>query len=151
MKNLLDKQTKEEILERIDKLTPETKALWGKMKVNQNLRHLNDALLIPLNELDPTLVNPPKIPKWLLKFFLLNAKPPKEKAETFKEINMVANNIQPENFDQEKEALKQTLERFFASSSSFLPENKLAGKFTDKDWGKLNYNHMDHHLRQFGV
>lgn len=151
MKNLLDQRTKEEILQRIDKLSPETKANWGKMDVKQNLRHMHDALLIPLNELDPTLINPPKVPKWLLKFFLLNVKPPKGKAETFKEINMVANTIHPEDFEQEKIALKKVVERFVASGSNFIPENKLAGKFSENDWGKLNFNHMDHHLRQFGV
>ena len=93
MKNLLDPNVKEEIFQRIEKLSPNAKSSWGKMNVNQGLRHMKDALLIPVGDLNPTLVNPPKMPKWLLKFFLLNMKPPKEAAETFKEINMVANNI----------------------------------------------------------
>ncbi|HHT9020342.1 TPA: DUF1569 domain-containing protein [Flavobacterium psychrophilum] len=25
------------------------------------------------------------------------------------------------------------------------------GKMTDDDWNKLMWNHVDHHLRQFGV
>ena len=60
------------------------------------------ALMIPTGELDPTPVNPPRIPKWLMKFFLLNMKPPKERAETFKEMNMVANNVKPTDFNTEK-------------------------------------------------
>jgi AraC-like DNA-binding protein len=28
---------------------------------------------------------------------------------------------------------------------------KKPGNFSKDDWGKLNYNHTDHHLRQFGV
>ena len=150
MKNILDSQTKEKIFQRIDKLSPQAKAKWGKMNVNQGLRHMSMGLLIPTGELNPTPVNPPKIPKWLMKFFLLNMKPPKERAETFKEMNMVANNTNPTDFNTEKGNLKSRVEKMVASKN-FIPENKLAGKFSRNDWGKLNYNHTDHHLRQFGV
>lgn len=150
MKNLFNPKVKEEILSRIDKLTPNAKANWGKMNVNQNLRHISMSLEIPTGRIDPTPVKAPPLPKWLFKLFLLNAKPPKEKAETFKEINTVANNINPTDFEAERRNLKQAIEDFF-TSNSLIPENKLAGKFKRDDWGKLNYNHIDHHLRQFGV
>jgi hypothetical protein len=90
------------------------------------------------------------MPKWLLKYFLINVKPPKGKAETFREMNMVANNINPAEFEAERVMLKKKITEF-SSVTSLLPENKLAGKFSRDDWGKLNYNHTDHHLRQFGV
>ncbi len=150
MKNLFDENVKKEILQRVEKLTPETKAVWGKMNVNQAIHHMALAFKIPTGELDPTPVNPPKMPKWLMKFFLLSVKPPKNGAETFKEMNMVANNIQPNNFEEEKKYFKAMIEKF-NSSEKLIPENKLAGKFSRADWGKLNYNHTDHHLRQFGV
>ncbi len=149
MKNLLNPIDKEEIMKRIDALKPDARALWGKMNVNQGLRHMAVAFDIPLGILDPTVANAPKMPKWLLKFFLLNMPPPKEKAETFKEMNMVENKINPNDFEAEKKNLKAMLEKF-AAAQSLIPENKLAGKFKRDDWGKLNYNHTDHHLRQFG-
>ena len=150
MKNILNPPVKEELLSRIDKLTPDSKAVWGKMNVNQNLRHLAMAFDIPTGKLDPTPVNPPPLPKWLFKLFLLNAKPPKEKAETFAEINIVANNINPTDFETERNNLKKAIDNF-CNAQTLIPENKLAGKFKRDDWGKLNYNHTDHHLRQFGV
>ena len=150
MKNLFTAEVKEEILSRIDKLTPASKSLWGKMNVNQSLRHMTMAFDIPTGRLDPTLAQAPPMPKWLLKFFLLNVKPPKERAETFKEINTVANHIDPPDFETERKHLKNAVEDFF-NRSSLIPENKFAGKFTKENWGKLNYNHMDHHLRQFRV
>ncbi|HWB27383.1 MAG TPA: hypothetical protein VG738_18035 [Chitinophagaceae bacterium] len=149
MKNLLQKPVKDEILQRIDTLTPASKAVWGKMNVNQGLRHMTMAFQISGGELSPTHANPPKMPKWLMKFFLLNVKPPKERAETFIEMNMIGNNINPADFEAEKASLKKAVAAF--GSGTLLPENKLAGKFTRDDWGKLNYNHTDHHLRQFGA
>jgi hypothetical protein len=150
MKNLFDLKVKEEILARIDNLSPNAKTQWGKMNVNQCLRHLTMALDIPTGKLDPTIGKVPPLPRWLMKYFLLNMKAPKEKAETFKEINIVANNINPQDFETEKKNLKAAVENFF-TATSLIPENKMAGKFNRNDWGKLSYNHMDHHLRQFGA
>lgn len=150
MKNLFDSKAKEELLSRIDKLEPSSKALWGKMNVNQGLRHMSMAFDIPTGKLNPTLPGKIPMPKWLLKFFLLNAKPPKEKAETFVEMNTVSLGVDPKDFEAERQNLKKALENFYCTTT-LIPENKFAGKFTRSDWGKLNYNHTDHHLRQFGV
>ena len=149
MKNLFDKEVKQEMLNRIDALKPNQPALWGKMNVNQSLRHINMGLDIPMGKLDPTPGKVPPLPKWLMKFFLLNTKPPKSKAETFKEINMVALNINPTDLEAEKQSLKNKIEEV-DKATSLIPENKIAGKFSKADWGKLNYNHADHHIRQFG-
>jgi hypothetical protein len=150
MKTLYNPKAKEEILSRVDKLTPNAKARWGKMNVNQGLRHMSMAFDIATGSLDPTPAKVPPMPKWLLKFFLLNVKPPKEKAETFKEMNTVNNGINPPDFEEERNNLKKAIENFY-NSTSLIPKNKLVGKFSKDDWGKLNYNHTDHHLRQFGV
>jgi len=150
MKNLLEESAKAELLGRIDRLKAESKAVWGTMNVNQGLRHMNMALDIPIGLLDPTPARQVKMPKWLLKYFLLNVKPPRAKAETFREINMVANGIKPTDFAAEQAGLKDKIIQFF-NTATLVPENKLVGKFSRTDWGKLCYNHTDHHLRQFGV
>jgi hypothetical protein len=151
MKNLRNATVKDEILARIDALTPENKAKWGKMNVNQLLRHLTLALEIPLEKLNPTMpANAPKLPKWLFRFILLNMKPPKSKAETFVELNTVSAGVNPADFEEERRLLKQAVNEF-VTAKKYAPENKLGGKFSPDDWGKLSFNHMDHHLRQFGV
>ena len=150
MKNLFDPKAKEEILSRIDHLTPGAKAQWGKMNVNQGLRHMAMAFDVATGKLDPTPATTPPMPRWLLRFFLLNIKPPKGRAETFKEMNTVANKIDPADFEIERTKLKNAVEDF-SKATDLVPENKMVGKFSRDDWGKLNYNHTDHHLRQFGV
>jgi hypothetical protein len=150
MKNLLEPEVKNEVFARIDKLSASSKAQWGKMNVNQAMRHMSDAFDIPTGKLNPTVAKAPPMPKWLLKFFLLNMAPPKGGAETFKEMNTVENNVNPPDFEAERKNLKNKIEDF-TKCESFIPENKMAGKFSRNDWGKVNYNHTDHHLRQFGV
>lgn len=150
MKNLFDPKVKEEILARIDQLTPHSKAVWGKMNVNQGLRHMTIAFDIAVGKLQATFPRKVPMPKWLLKIFLLNLKPPKGRAETFTEMNTVSLGINPEDFEAERLQLKLAIESF-VKAPELIPQNKLGGKFTRSDWGKLNYNHTDHHLTQFGV
>lgn len=140
----------QEILERVNRLTPETKAVWGKMNALQAVRHMAMGFTIPTGELDPTPANVIKMPKWLLKFFLLNIKPTKASIDTFLELNMFDNKVDVTNLESEKDYFKLKLQAL-TDCSQMIPENKIAGKFSRNDWGKLNYNHADHHLRQFGV
>jgi hypothetical protein len=68
----------------------------------------------------------------------------------FKELDVANNNINPVDFEIEKNNLIQAIEKF--SIADFLiPVHKAAGKFSKGDWGRLAYNHTNHHLRQFGV
>jgi hypothetical protein len=121
MKNLFDPKVKEEILSRIDHLTPGAKAQWGKMNVNQGLRHMAMAFDVATGKLDPTPAATPPMPKWLLRFFLLNIKPPKGRAETFKEMNTVANKIDPADFEIERTKLKMPL-RIFQRRRTWSPK-----------------------------
>ena len=41
MKNVFKQSDAAEVIDRINKLNPETKALWGKMNVTQMLAHCN--------------------------------------------------------------------------------------------------------------
>ena len=50
MKSIFDKKDNDEFISRINKLTPETKANWGKMSVNQMFKHTNEALIVAFGE-----------------------------------------------------------------------------------------------------
>ena len=150
MKNLFEPKVKDEIISRIETLTPQSKALWGKMNVMQGMRHMAMAFDISTGKLDPHLEKEYPLPKWLIKFLLINVKAPKGRASTFKEMDLIKNNINPEDFNLEKHNLKKTVENFY-NVTQLIPANKYAGKFSKNDWGKVNYNHTDHHLRQFGA
>ena len=50
MKNLFDTMDNNEIIERINKLTPDTNAMWGKMTVAQMLAHFQTTIEVALGE-----------------------------------------------------------------------------------------------------
>lgn len=148
MKNILDQVPREEMLSRVEKLTPETKALWGKMNVNQAMRHMTYAFQIATGEM-PIAPKKLPLPKFLMRYVLLNFKPPKARAQTFVEVDMIRNGINPTDFAGEQNALKEAIKNF--SEKTMLPKTPMGIPFSKKDWGTLNYNHTDHHLRQFGA
>lgn len=57
------------------------------------------------------------------------------------------------NFDEAKESLLKTLDDYqLAYQNDLLPDyHILFGKMKEKDWGFLEYKHLDHHLKQFNV
>ena len=151
-KNLLQPETLNEVLVRLGKLSADTKSQWGKMNVNQMLWHTNQGLKNAFDEVTFTPNRSGKLGKAIMKFIIMktNMPTPKEKAETFKEINTVTNGINPPDFQAEREALRETLNRF-PNSSKWADESALLGKMTKEEWGRLQYTHLDHHFKQFGA
>jgi Protein of unknown function (DUF1569) len=147
VKNLFDPAVKQDIIARINKLTPESKPLWGKMNVAQMLAHLQ----VPISVADGTqklkrtffgrIVGP------MVKSILYNDKPFKRSLPTDPSFVMFGNE---KNFDTEKEKLLRIVSNF--SEASIVNEtHTFFGKLTKEQWSKGTWKHLDHHLQQFGV
>ena len=150
-RNLLQEDAKNEIIERINKLTPESRRQWGKMNVNQMLRHTNEGLQMAYGDIKSEANKANGLKRMLMRYFILKTDmpTPREKAITFPEINMVERGIDPANFSAEKEALIHIVSNFPAKPTA--PKSNMLGKMTTENWARLNYTHFDHHLKQFGV
>jgi hypothetical protein len=149
-KNLLQPEVKEEIISRINKLSAQTKSEWGKMNVNQMLYHTAAGLKIAYGEIK-TARRGNWLGKQFMRFFILRTDmpTPKEKAETFPEINTVSLGINPTDFNAERSTLIELVKNFPAKQLH--PESSLLGKMSKENWARLHYTHLDHHLKQFGV
>ncbi len=149
-KNLLQPEVKEEILSRISQLNAQTQRQWGKMNVNQMLYHTSAGLRMAYGE----ITSAPQgnwLKKQLMRYFILKTDlpTPKEKAETFPEINTVALNINPTDFIAERNKLVDLVKNFPAKQTH--PVSALLGSMSKENWARLHYTHLDHHLKQFGV
>jgi hypothetical protein len=141
----------EEIINRISSLTENSPRKWGKMDVSQMMRHCNSVLQIPQGKIKLQSVN--------IVFRLIGI-------ITKREMQVFNNGI-PQNmptfqkliinfecdFDEEKENLLKTLDEYRINfKNKNLPDRHvLFGKMEEKDWGFLEYKHLDHHLKQFSV
>jgi hypothetical protein len=152
MKSILDQKTQKDIIERIKKINPESKALWGKMNTNEMLCHTADQIRMATGEIK-TKYRDNFMSRSLLKWLIFAGMPaPKGKVETAMEIKQGAGGTHPVNFDQDKKTLIKLVEDFNnkypADQNTVHPA---FGPLTKQQWGKLTYTHLVHHLRQFGV
>lgn len=147
IKNLFDTGVKQEIINRINKLTPESQRQWGKMNVAQMLAHLQ----IPMGvALGTNTVKGNWLMKLILPLFkkkLYDETPWKQGLPTDK--SFVMTDLE-KDFDTEKNQLLEKINQF--SESAIVGEkHPVFGKLTKENWSKATWKHIDHHLKQFGV
>lgn len=149
MKSIFEKSAHNEVLERFDKLSSDSKGVWGEMSVGQMVWHCQGPIELSMGK---TTINKPNFFVGLLmkslKKSMYNDKLWRHGIPTAKEYVAKSD----KEFSTEKEKL-------VALINELHKENKNApwithpvfGDFTAEQWGQLNYKHLDHHLRQFGV
>ncbi len=150
MKNIFDKTTTDEVIKRINKLTPETKRKWGKMTVAQMLSHCNVTYEMVFEDIHP---KPNPVMKLVLKLFVKSSvvgeKPYKQGLPTASQF------LIKEDRDFEKEKIRMTsyLTKTQELGESYFDgkESHSFGKLTKQEWNNMFYKHLDHHLTQFGV
>jgi hypothetical protein len=150
MKNIFDKSVTEEVLTRINSLTPETQAKWGKMDVAQMLAHCNVTYEMVYDNIHPKAKGLKKIMlSWFVKPIVTNEKPYKKNSPTAPAFKVVDN----KTFESEKKRLTE-----YITKTQELGENEFDGKESNSfgklnknEWNNMFYKHLDHHLNQFGV
>lgn len=150
MKSLFDIETHDEVLSRINNLTESTQPLWGKMEVGQMLKHCQIPFEIALGRYEME-GRANFFMKLLFKSFkssMYNDKLWKHNLRTPKQF-MVTD---PMEFALEKDNLIALVDEFTPrKDKTDWPEHPYFGQFTIEQRGKMQYKHLDHHLRQFGV
>jgi hypothetical protein len=150
MKSLFSEATLTQIEERINSVTDESKRQWGSMSPAQMLWHCKAPLRLALNNTESKRkVNPlKKIIYRLFKSSMYNDKPWKQNLPAPKAF------VASETYDleQEKKNLLGLVKQFHdrKDQEEWKP-HPIFGKFTKEQWGQMQYKHLDHHLRQFGV
>jgi hypothetical protein len=150
MKNIFNKTDGNEILGRIEKLTPESKALWGTMNVAQMMAHCTQAAKMPTGEISPKRVGfPINIIGSMVKSKILQAPTFRKNSPTAPELK-IAN---PGEFEKEKANFIAAMKKLVDNGEAIATATKhpFFGKMSPTEWGRINYLHADHHLSQFGV
>ena len=145
-KDMFDPAVKQEIVDRINKLTPETQRRWGKMNVAQMMAHCQ----LPIKAAYGTH----KVEgSFLLRLFgpmfksvLYNSRPYKKGLPT--DTSYVI--ADEKDFEKEKTELLELISQFEENRIITTP-HPVFGKMTKDQWSKATWKHLDHHLQQFGV
>jgi hypothetical protein len=149
MKSLFEPAATEEIKERMAQLRPDSERQWGKMSPAQALAHCSAAM-----EVSVGLKFPPRnlfgrlIGRRVLATFLAG-KPFPRNSPTDKSFVVKDDR----DFGAERQQLLELIDRFTAGGPEGCTKHphSFFGPLTPAEWAQLNYIHLDHHLRQFGV
>ncbi|WP_020567102.1 DUF1569 domain-containing protein [Neolewinella persica] len=148
--SIFDQQTVTDLLERIDKLTPETTPEWGKMDVAQMLAHNSVGFDITYGKI-PVSYN--FFMRFMLKMFVKDTvvgnKPYKKNGQTAP-VFIISDE---RDFAKEKAELVANIQRVHADGATVF-EGRVSpsfGKLSAQEWSNQFWKHLDHHLTQFGV
>ena len=149
MLSLFNKVVHEEVLQRLQLLSGNAQAQWGKMNASQMLAHCNKAFEVPLSEQPLPRMWLGVLVGWMVKTSLYNDKPWKKNLPTSPSFVIKDNR----DFEKEKIRLQELVNTFYnkGPDKAGLYPHPMFGKFTSTQWGQAMYKHIDHHLRQFGV
>jgi len=148
MKTIFNEATREELINRINSLSNDSTALWGKMNICQMITHCtkwNDWVLGTYPHVYKQEFLGLIFGKMALKGMVKDDSPMKK--------NMPAGAFKIKETGGDAQALQkkwasQIADYAHFSNTAFVHD--FFGKMTKEELGILAYKHFDHHLRQFG-
>ena len=137
------------LLERLARIRENQKPLWGKMSAGQMFAHCQAPLRVALGDtvLERNLIG--FLFGGFAKRQLLAPKPFGKNLPTAPEFRVV----DARAFEKERDALLVLVERLGAGGPDVLTTepHPFFGTLTAEEWSRLQWKHLDHHLRQFGA
>lgn len=152
MQSILEKEINKIILERIDKLAIDQAPIWGKMNCGEMVCHCSDQIKMALGEKETKFMGNFFTKTVVKNLVLLGMPVPKGKIETVPELKQGIGGTKPSEFIADTNELKdlvQTFNQKYIEGSSVV--HPAFGAMNKKEWGKLIFSHLDHHLNQFSV
>jgi hypothetical protein len=150
MKSIRDEKCRAELLDRLNKLTPESKAAWGRMSVEQMLSHLVQAHELPFKSDIPDFSN--FMSRTFIKPLILYVLPMPKEIQTSAQMDQQQEGRKALGFEIDKENVIESVMKVGTLAADHQCQyHPFFGKMSAKEWGLIAHKHMDHHLRQFGV
>jgi hypothetical protein len=149
MSSIYNKTDNEAIISRINKLTPESRAEWGKMTVDQMLSHCQAPM-------DFAFGKTPMKANFLMRLLGKMIKGKMLKSREFKKNSPTAPafiRTGKYDFEDTKNGLIERINHFsdLGHNAIKTTNHPFFGEMTYDEWSQLHTMHLDHHLRQFGV
>lgn len=148
MKNLFEPGAVQEVMTRIDQLTPHSQRQWGKMDPAQMMAHCSAALEMASGKFVARRTLLGRIVGPRVRHVLTDDRPFPRNSPTAKELKVGIC-----DFSREQERLKQSVRAFHEGGVSQCTRHPhpFFGPITPVEWSTGMYKHLDHHLQQFGV
>ena len=149
MKTLFDPAGRDEVLERLMRLSPYSERQWGKMTPSQMMEHAARALEMASGKRPMKWHIIGKALSWVFKKEFLGEKSFNKNRPTGPDFIIKDD----PDFESTRVRLRELITEFHGLGESGTDGNihGFFGPLTGKQWGETQYKHLDHHFRQFGV
>ncbi len=147
MKSIFEDGAYNELVKRIGLLNETSQRKWGKMTVGQMVWHCQLPILTAVKN-KKTQKKGSLLARWFFKKSMYSDKPWRKNLPTAPQLKAK----EAKDFNKERKILNQLAQDLYAvkEREQWNP-HPIFGSFTKEQWGKMQYEHLDHHLRQFGV
>jgi hypothetical protein len=150
MKSVHEARAVEEVKGRMARLRPDSERQWGKMNPAQMLAHCSLAMDMAMGKICPPRILLGRLLGPLAKKSVIaKGEPIRRNRMTYKGCLVT----DERNFMVEKQRLLESIDRFVKGGPEACSKHPhfFFGPLTPNEWATLMYQHLDHHLRQFGV
>jgi hypothetical protein len=148
MSTFADPAARGSILQRIQKLAPNTQRHWGRMTPHQMMCHLTDGYRMSLGERQASAADN-FFTRSVVRLVALHTNMSWPKGvKTVPEADQEHGGTKPAEWDRDQAELLKKVEAFMAKDGHRHP---IFGPLTADEWNVWGYRHADHHLRQFGL
>ena len=146
-RSLWNSRDRQELLGRLERLTPDTVPLWGSFNAMRMVTHLTEWFRMATGEIksqprNSMMRHPPM--RQLIVYWM----PWPHGVPTAPELLSREATGWEEELSDLRERLKDCEK---LKSTKQWPVHPAFGRMTTSEWGVLGYRHTDHHLKQFGV
>lgn len=150
MKSVFNKDVREELISRIERLSDSSTAKWGKMNVYQMIVHCikTEEMYLRTKSYERLFIGY-IFGQMSLKSLLKNEDIFKQNEPTHPEFKIKETGYISANRTAWINLIRQFEDKTEADYHGF--SHPFFGKMTKIQVGEYNYKHIDHHLRQFGV
>lgn len=150
MQTLRHAPDRTDLIHRLATIDPQSTRQWGRMTAHQMICHLSDALRITLGERQAA-PNGNWLSHTLIKTICLRAPLPWPRGvKTSAELDSEQGGSRATEFQTDLDELIHLIERCGEYDVERWPDHPFFGSMNRWDWGRFNYRHIRHHLRQFG-
>ena len=148
---ILSTKSVAELILRVNKLQPDSKGSWGRMTVEEMMVHCVAGIQLGLGEL-PAKIRVDPVRAALARLLFVDFLPLPKLAQAPPEMNVEKKLKTRLAFNDAKEELIRHIKKMETVSDQHqFPVHPIFRKLSRRQWSKLAYKHLDHHLKQFGV
>lgn len=147
--NIFNQSDYQGVLKRINALDKQNQRKWGKMNLNQMLEHCSLQLKLGLGIIEQVDYEGNFIMRtWFGRWSFFYVMPWTKGLPTPSRMDIIKSEISSLEFEAGKNELLGLLEK--VQNNPNLKPHPFFGPLNQKDWGRLIWKHLDHHLKQFG-